>query len=70
MISVLVEKGKLMKEKLSELLCEAIHLEDGICKVIGHKQVEEITEYLISHGVTIGTGELEFDYEAEDDWND
>lgn len=53
--------------KIFKLLCEAIHLEDGICKVIGHKQVEEIAEHLIEHGVTVSVGELEFDYSAEDD---
>lgn len=52
--------------KIFKLLCEAIHLKDGICKVVGHKQVEEITEYLIEHGVTVSVGEVDFDYSAED----
>lgn len=56
-----------MYSKIFKLLCEAIHLKDGICKVVGHKQVEEIAEYLIEHGVTVPVGELEFDYSAEDD---
>lgn len=56
-----------MYSKIFKLLSEAIHLEDGICRVIGHKQVEEIAEYLIEHGVTVPVGELEFDYSAEDD---
>ena len=55
-----------MYSKIFKLLCEAIHLKDGICKVVGHKQVEEITEYLIEHGVTVSVGEVDFDYSAED----
>lgn len=56
-----------VREIIRQLLYEVIHLEDGICKVVGHKQVEEITDYLIANGVTISVDEPEFDYEAEDD---
>lgn len=41
------------REKMIELLREAIHLRDGICRVIGKKRTEQIADHLIANGVTI-----------------
>lgn len=63
MTSVHMEKGKLMKEKLTELLHKCPYLD-----VLGGLDFyERASEYLIEHGVTVPVGEVDFDYGAEDD---
>ena len=42
-----------MKEKLIELLAEAIHWKDGIARVIGGKRIDEIADHLIANGVCV-----------------
>ena len=65
-----------MREKLIELLREAIHYHDEQVEkwIIRGKQCERPTiiydfaDYLIAHGVTIKEHEeIDFDYAAEDD---
>lgn len=41
------------REQLVKLLREAIDLHDGICRVVGRKQVEKVADYLLDKGVTI-----------------
>lgn len=40
------------REKIIGLLRDAIHLDDGICRVITEKRAKEITDDLIANGVT------------------
>lgn len=42
-----------MREKLIELLKEAMVLSDGICRIVGNTQAVAIGHYLFAHGVTI-----------------
>ena len=42
-----------MREKLIELLKEAMVLRDGICRIVGNTQAVAIGHYLFAHGVTI-----------------
>ena len=42
-----------MREKLIELLKEAMVLSDGICRIVGNTQAKAIGHYLFAHGVTI-----------------
>jgi hypothetical protein len=42
-----------MREKLIELLKEAMVLSDGICRIAGNTQVVAIGHYLFANGVTI-----------------
>lgn len=42
-----------MREKLIELLNEALNRKDGIAKVVGESFVNKIADHLIANGVTI-----------------
>lgn len=42
-----------MREKLIELLKEAMVLSDGICRIVGNTQAVAIGHYLFANGVTI-----------------
>lgn len=41
------------REQLIKLLWDAIHLREGICRIIGRRRVEEIADYLLKNGVVI-----------------
>lgn len=40
------------REQLVKLIQEAIKLHDGICRVVGRKQMKKIADYLLDKGVT------------------
>jgi hypothetical protein len=42
-----------MREKMIELLKEAMVLSDGICRIVGNTQAVAIGHYLFANGVTI-----------------
>ena len=51
-----------MREKLIELLK---HDDCPVFLVVGGTP-EDLADFLISHGVTISDGKIDFDYEADD----
>ena len=55
----MTEKGEPMKEKLTELIKQAKYC-----------TAEELAEYLISAGLVLPDGEIDFDYNAEDVTNE
>lgn len=59
-ISVPSEKGEPMREKLIELLTDAMP------SCYSDTFASQIADYLIANGVTVPVGEIEPDYEAED----
>ena len=60
------EKGEPMREKLIEMLK---HDNCPVFLVIGGTP-EDLADYLIANGGTVPTGEIDFDYNAEDVTNE
>ena len=55
-----------MREKLIELITEALHRKEGEARVVGDYYTNRIADYLLANGVTVPVGEIDFDYNAED----
>ena len=73
MLSVPTEKGEPMREKLIELLTEPIPITKSLLgnefapkMKMGLIFAENVADHLLANGVTVPTGEIDFDYNAED----